>query len=92
MITMTLADLLVKEIIEEKIKLEKEGKHPRILIIGEEQHKILKEYWIEALRQLPWGDEVVENIEKRPSPDVFTGELCGLRVIQVDTLEGFEVR
>ena len=93
---MSESDILVKNIIEEKIKLEKDGKHPRLVLLGKEEHKLLEDGWIESIRQLPWGDSLEYELKTRSQnkSDIFLGDgsLCGLWVVRVDTIKGFEVR
>lgn len=90
------ADLLVKSIIEEKFRLENEGKHPRVVLLGEEEHMMLENDWIESIKSLPWGDSLEFELRQRATnrSNMFLGDgsLCGLWVVRVDTIKGFEVR
>ena len=93
---MSEADLLVKEIIEEKLRLEKEGKKPRLVLLGKKAHDMLESSWIESVKCLPWGDTLEYELQAKVAnrSEVFLGDgsLCDLWVVRVDTIEGFEVR
>jgi hypothetical protein len=90
------ADFLVIKILEEKIRLEKEGKNPRIVLLSEKKHNLLQNEWIESIRSLPWGDSLACELERRAAlkSNMFLGDgrILNLWVIRVDTIEGFEVR
>jgi len=90
------ADNLVKDIIIKKMKLEQEGKHPRLVLLGKKEHKILEKEWIESVASLPWGDTLEFELQRRAEnrSEIFLGDgsLCGLWVVRVDTIQGFEVR
>ena len=89
------SDELVKKILEEKYKLEREGKRPRIILLSEKVHKELEEEWIESIQELPWGDSLVYELEqnKKQFDGMFLGDgsLFGLWIIKVDTIEEFKV-
>lgn len=88
------ADSLMKKILTKKFKLEKEGKRPRVVILGTKEHKLLENGWIESVRELPWGDSLMYELEIRKNKnDVFlgNGSIFELWVIAVDTIEGFKV-
>jgi len=91
---MSEADLLMKEILTEKFDLEKQGKKPRIVLLGKKERKLLENGWIESIRELPWGDSLMYELEMRENKnDVFLGDgsIFDLWVIEVDTVEGFKV-
>jgi hypothetical protein len=88
------ADNLMKEILTKKFELEKKGKTPRIVLLGKKEHKLLEQGWIESVRELPWGDSLMYELEMRENKnDVFLGDgsIFDLWVIEVDTIEGFKV-
>lgn len=85
---------LMKNILTAKFELEKKGKKPKIVLLGKNEIKLLEQGWIESIRELPWGDSLMYELEKKENKnDVFLG--CGsifdLWVIEVDTIEGFKV-
>ena len=90
---MSKADILVKDIIKEKFELEKLGKNPRLVLLGIKDFELLENEWIESIKKLPWGDSLELELRKNRS-NVFLGDgsLCGLWVVKVETIEGFEVR
>jgi len=93
---MSNADVLVTQILQEKLRLEKEGKKPRIILLGEKEHEMLQSEWIESIRSLPWGDSLAYELERRAAShsEVFLGDgsLLDLWVVRVNTIDGFEVR
>lgn len=93
---MNKADILVKNIIEEKIKLEKEGKKLRLILLGKDQFKLLEKDWIESIKSLPWGDSLEYELNRRADcrSEIFLGDgsLCGLWVVKVETIDGFELK
>jgi hypothetical protein len=84
----------MQAILIKKTQLERDGGHPRIVILGDAAFRILEEDWFEALGEAPGGGDMAEElsmrrrIENRASAD---GMLFDLAVFKVDTLEGFEV-
>lgn len=90
------ADNLVKNIVEQKLRLENEGRHPRLVLLGKKEHRLLESEWIESIKSLPWGDTLEFELQRRAEnrSEIFLGDgsLCGLWVVRVDTIEGFEVR
>jgi hypothetical protein len=91
---MSEADNLMKEILTKKFELEKQGKTPRIVLLGKKEHTLLEQGWIESVRELPWGDSLMYELEMRENKnDVFLGDgsIFDLWVIEVDTIEGFKV-
>ena len=91
---MSEADLLMKEILTTKFELEKQGKKPRVVLLGEKERKLLESGWIESIRELPWGDSLMYELEMRENKnDVFLGDgsIFDLWVIEVDTIKGFKV-
>lgn len=87
---------LVVKIAEEKESLETKGKHPRVVLIESKLFQALQSGWLEDIKDLPWGDALVFEMEQRlkKNHDMFLGDgtLLGLWVVSVDTIEGFEVR
>ena len=88
------SDKLITEIFQEKLRLEKEGYSPRVVIIGKDSFNILKNDWIKSYKDLPWGDVIEEELEKKAYSKIFLGDgsLFNLWVVRVDTIKGFEVR
>ena len=87
-------DTLMKDILTEKLNLEKEGKKPKVVLLGKKEHNLLKDGWIESIRELPWGDSIMYELEMRKNKnDVFLGDgsIFDLWVIEVNTIEGFKV-
>lgn len=84
----------MQAILVKKNELERNGRHPRVVILGDAAFKVLEEDWFEALEEAPGGGGVVgelsmrRRIENRMSGD---GLLFDMVVFKVDTLEGFEV-
>lgn len=88
------SDKLITEIFQEKLRLEKEGYFPRVVLIGKDSFNILKNDWIKSYKALPWSDSIEAELEKKAHSKIFLGDgsLLGLWVVKVDTIEGFEVR
>ena len=84
------------EILNKKTDLEKNGKHPRVVLLGVEAFLQLEKEWLEDVKDLPWGDALAYEMEKRASQnhDMFLGDgtILGLWVVKVDTIVGFEIR
>ncbi len=83
----------MKEILTEKFNLEKEGRKPRVVLLGKKEHELLESGWIESVRELPWGDSLMYELEQRENKnDVFLGDgsIFDLWVIEVDTIKGFK--
>lgn len=89
------ASLLVQKILEEKHKIEELGQTPRVVLIGHDLFRILERNWVGSVRDLPWGDALAHELEKRRGQrgQMFLGDgvLMGLWVVKVETLEGFKV-
>lgn len=90
------ASNLMEKILTEKIRLEGEGRHPKVVVLGEKLHDLIEKDWVESVRELPWGDTLCYEFEraKEKGRNVFLGDgaILGLWVIRVDTIEDFEVR
>lgn len=90
------AEDLVMKILQEKTNLEKQGKKPRLVLLGRKEYYELNKDWIGEIKDLPWGDSLAHEIEQRleQGRDMFLGDgtLLGLWVVRVETIEGFEVR
>ena len=88
------SDKLITEILQEKIRLEKEGYIPRVILLGEESFNILIKDWIKSYQAMPWGDSITSELEKKAHSKIFLGDgsLLDLWVVCVNTIEGFEVR
>ena len=93
---MDAVDLLATEILKEKMRLEKDGKKPRMILLGEECFNLLEEAFIESIRELPWGDSLSYELQvsKNKGRDMFLGDgsMFGLWVVRVYTIKDFEVR
>ncbi len=90
-----IASTTVQKILEEKIKIEASGKVPRVVLVSEDIFKLLEENWLEGVSDLPWGDSISYEVEKRRREQgtVFLGDatLFGLWLVKVNTIEGFKV-
>jgi len=86
---------VVTDILEAKLELEKHGKKPRIVLMGTAIHEMIEDEWIESVKELPWGDSLVYEMERKRevNKNVFLGDgsIFGLWVIKVDTIDGFKV-
>ena len=89
-----IASTTVQKILEEKIKIEASGKVPRVVLVSEDIFKLLEENWLEGVSDLPWGDSISYEVEKRRREQgtVFLGDatLFGLWLVKVNTIEGFK--
>jgi len=87
---------LISQILIKKNELEKNGKHPRVVLLGVEAFLQLEKEWLEDVKDLPWGDALVYEMGKRASQnhDMFLGDgtILGLWVVKVDTIVGFEIK
>lgn len=90
------ADFLVTKILEEKMRLEKEGKKPRLILLSEKEHDMLESEWIKSIRELPWGDSLAHELERKIASrsKIFLGDGCllDLWVVRVNTIDRFEVK
>lgn len=83
-------DKLSKNILARKYELIKEGKHPRILLVNDEEYNSLKSFWIQSIEDLPYGHTLVRNLEASDSPHLIEGTIHGLWIIKVD-IDSFKV-
>ncbi len=90
-----MASLTVQKILEEKIKIETQGKTPRVVLMSYETFEMIEKNWIESFKGLPWADTISYELEKRRNNQgkIFLGDgtLLGLWIVRVDTLESFKV-
>jgi hypothetical protein len=88
-------DEAVAAILKEKMDLEKKGLKPRVILLGDELYKMIEDEWIESIRELPWGDSLAYEMERKREigKHVFLGDgsMFGLWVIKVDSISGFKV-
>lgn len=94
MLLETKGDLLAKKILTAKLNLVNEGKRPRLVLLGEKEYKELEDDWIGSVKDLPWGDSLVYELERRKDKsEVFLadGTIHGLWIVKVNTIEGFKV-
>lgn len=86
---------VVTSILTEKMKLEKEGKMPKVILLGEDTYNMIKDEWVESVKELPWGDTLMYEMERKKelNKNIFLGDgsLFGLWIIRVDTIKGFKV-
>lgn len=86
---------IIAAILKEKMDLEKKGFKPRIILLGKEIHQMIEEEWIESVKELPWGDTLIYEMEQKRAigKNVFLGDgsMFGLWVIRVDTIDNFKV-
>ena len=88
------ADILSKDILTEKYRLTGEGKNPRLVLLSEEEYNLLNEKWIKDLKDLPFGDSIAYELQRRGTSDgVFLadGTIFGMWVVKVETVERFKV-
>lgn len=89
------AGKLARDILVEKQALDSQGKHPRLVLLGEVAFALLEADWLKSVRELPWGDSLAYEINRRRATQgkMFLGDgsLLGLWVVKVDTMEGFKV-
>lgn len=88
------AEKIAKEILEEKFRLEECGFSPRVVLVGEEMHDLLQDGWLQSIKELPWGDTLAYELERRgDKAEIFLadGSLYGLWVVRVNTIERFKV-
>jgi len=88
------SDLLLKDIVKTKFKLEDEGKNPRVVLLSKEENELLKNNWIKTYKELPWADSInFELIRNKNKESIFLGDgtILGLWVVVVDTIEEFKV-
>jgi hypothetical protein len=86
---------IVEKILERKFELEKKGLKPRVILLGNAIYEMIVDEWIESIKELPWGDTLMYEMErkKEAGKNVFLGDgsMFGLWIIRVDTLDGFKV-
>ena len=88
-------DELVRDILEEKLSLEMQGKNPRIILLDELSYKMLEEDWLKDYKDMPFGDSLeyeLKNNKVCRSMFLADASIFGLWVVKVDTIEGFEVK
>lgn len=87
---------IIEKILTKKIELESLGFRPRVILINNDIYEVLKKDWIKSIKELPWGDSLIYELEHNPNKktNIFLadGSLFGLWIIKVDTIEEFEVR
>lgn len=86
-------DKIAKDILAQKIKLEKEGCKPRVVLVNEEVFQLLDNDWIGSIQDLPWGDTLVYEVEKEKNRNVFLadGTIFDLWVVRVNTINDIKV-
>lgn len=88
-------DILASKILNEKINIEKEGKTPKLILMDEDTFFLLENDWVGQVKDLPWGDSIVYEIEKRRRQQgkIFLGDgtIFGLWVVRVSTIKGFKI-
>jgi len=86
---------VVTSILTEKMRLEKEGKMPKVILLGEDTYNMIEDEWVESVKELPWGDTLMYEMERKKelNKNIFLGDgsLFGLWIIRVDTIKGFKV-
>lgn len=95
MLTNDPASLIARSILEQKQRLEEQGKNPRLVLVDERSFTILEESWIKSVKELPWGDSLAHEVEMRRKSQgkMFLGDgsIFGLWVVRVDTVNGVKV-
>ena len=85
---------IITGILEAKISKEKLGHKPRVVLVGSKIFDLIEEEWLESVKELPWGDSLVYEMERKKelNKNVFLGDgsIFGLWVIRVDTIDGFD--
>ena len=89
------ASLIARSILEQKQRLEGQGKNPRLVLMDEKAFQTLEDSWIKSVKDLPWGDSLAYEMEiKRKSQGkMFLGDgsIFDLWVVRVDTVDGAKV-
>lgn len=89
------AEEVVEAILRKKLNMEKAGEKPRVILMGTEMCKLIESDWLESIKELPWGDSLAFEAERKMErgQNVFLGEgsMFGLWVIRVSTIEGFRI-